>query len=79
MYKRQIKSRIKSMDGIFKKAKKKNIPITMEGIEEGIRDIAGVRVISVSYTHLDVYKRQSRDLLQKSLRRYQKRSRILLG
>ena len=25
-----IKSRIKSMDGIFKKAKKKNIPITME-------------------------------------------------
>ena len=35
-----IKSRIKSMDGIFKKAKKKNIPITMEGIEEGIRDIA---------------------------------------
>ena len=34
-----IKSRIKSMDGIFKKAKKKNIPITMEGIEEGIRDI----------------------------------------
>ena len=40
-----IKSRIKSMDGIFKKAKKKNIPITMEGIEEGIRDIAGVRVI----------------------------------
>ena len=27
-----IKSRIKSMDGIFKKAKKKNIPITMEGI-----------------------------------------------
>ena len=41
----RIKSRIKSMDGIFKKAKKKNIPITMEGIEEGIRDIAGVRVI----------------------------------
>ena len=40
-----IKSRIKSMDGIFKKAKKKNITITMEGIEEGIRDIAGVRVI----------------------------------
>ena len=40
-----IKSRIKSMDGIFKKAKKKNIPITMEGIEEGIRDIAGVRVV----------------------------------
>ena len=40
-----IKSRIKSMDGIFKKAKKKNIPITMEGIEEGIRDIAGVRVL----------------------------------
>ena len=39
---RVSKSRIKSMDGIFKKAKKKkNIPITMEGIEEGIRDIAG--------------------------------------
>ena len=49
-----IKSRIKSMDGIFKKAKKKNIPITMEGIEEGIRDIAGVRVIC-SFPE-DIYK-----------------------
>lgn len=29
----------------LRRQKKKNIPITMEGIEEGIRDIAGVRVI----------------------------------
>ena len=40
-----IKSRIKSIDGIIKKANKKGIPITMESIEKNIRDIAGIRVV----------------------------------
>lgn len=40
-----IKTRIKSTEGIIKKANKKKIPFTMQSIEENIRDIAGVRVI----------------------------------
>lgn len=40
-----IKTRVKSMDSLVKKIKRKNIPLTLTGIEEGIKDIAGVRVI----------------------------------
>ena len=40
-----IKSRVKSMESLIKKIRKKDIPITMEAIEENIKDIAGVRVI----------------------------------
>lgn len=40
-----IKSREKSMSGILKKLKKKNLPLTIETIEKEIHDIAGVRVI----------------------------------
>ena len=40
-----IKTRVKSMDSLVKKIKRKNIPLTLSGIEEGIKDIAGVCVI----------------------------------
>jgi putative GTP pyrophosphokinase len=40
-----IKTRVKSMESIVKKVKKKDIPLSIESIEENIRDIAGVRVI----------------------------------
>ena len=40
-----IKSRLKSLDGIVKKVRRKNIPLTMEAIEENINDIAGIRVV----------------------------------
>ncbi len=40
-----IKTRVKSIESIMKKIRKKNIPITLEAIEESIRDIAGVRVV----------------------------------
>lgn len=40
-----IKTRVKSIESIMKKIRKKNIPITLESIEESIRDIAGVRVV----------------------------------
>lgn len=40
-----IKTRVKSYDSILKKIRRKNIPITLEAMEENIRDIAGVRVI----------------------------------
>lgn len=40
-----IKTRIKSYDSILKKIRRKDVPMTLAGIEENIRDIAGVRVI----------------------------------
>ena len=40
-----IKSRIKSLESLAKKVRDKNIPLTMESIEENINDIAGIRVI----------------------------------
>lgn len=40
-----IKSRVKSMDSLLKKIRKKKIPLTLESIEENIWDIAGIRVI----------------------------------
>lgn len=40
-----VKSRLKSPKSTFDKMKRKNIPFTVEAIEENITDIAGVRVI----------------------------------
>ncbi|MBR3646712.1 MAG: GTP pyrophosphokinase family protein [Lachnospiraceae bacterium] len=40
-----IKSRIKSTNSLMKKIGRKNIPLTLESVEENIWDIAGVRVI----------------------------------
>ncbi len=40
-----IKSRLKSVEGIIEKTKRKNIPFDVLNIEQSISDIAGVRVI----------------------------------
>lgn len=40
-----IKSRVKDYDSIIRKLIRKNLPKTLESIEENINDIAGVRVI----------------------------------
>lgn len=40
-----IKTRVKSYESILKKIRRKDVPMTLAGIEENIRDIAGVRVI----------------------------------
>lgn len=40
-----IKTRVKSLDSIIKKVRRKNIPLTLEAIEQNINDIAGVRVV----------------------------------
>ena len=40
-----IKTRVKSIDGIVKKVHRKNIPLTLQSIEQNITDIAGVRVV----------------------------------
>ena len=40
-----IKSRVKSMESLIKKIRKKDIPLTLSSIEENIHDIAAGRVI----------------------------------
>lgn len=40
-----IKSRLKTMEGIVDKLNRKNLPISIDSLEENIYDIAGVRVI----------------------------------
>lgn len=40
-----IKTRVKSMESLMKKIRRKNVSLNMEDIEENIRDIAGVRVV----------------------------------
>ena len=49
-----IKSRVKTLKSIFKKMKKKNIPITIKNIYENLNDIAGIRVITPFEE--DIYK-----------------------
>ncbi|MGM9972041.1 MAG: GTP pyrophosphokinase family protein [Anaeroplasmataceae bacterium] len=49
-----IKSRVKSLESIVEKIKRKNIDISVNSIEDSIKDIAGVRVI-VNFPE-DVYK-----------------------
>jgi len=40
-----IKSRVKSLDSIIKKVRRKDIMLTLDAIEQNINDIAGIRVI----------------------------------
>lgn len=41
-----IKSRVKSTEGIIRKIRKKNLPLSLDSVEKNIRDIAGVRVVT---------------------------------
>ena len=49
-----IKTRVKSMESLLKKIRRKNIPLTIDAIKENIQDIAGVRVICAFQD--DIYK-----------------------
>jgi putative GTP pyrophosphokinase len=40
-----IKSRVKSLDSILRKLQKYNWPLTIDSVEENLRDVAGVRII----------------------------------
>lgn len=40
-----IKSRLKSYESIIKKLKDKDLPFSLEAVQENIRDVAGIRVI----------------------------------
>lgn len=40
-----IKSRVKTLDSIIRKLEKNHWPITIESVEENLKDVAGVRVV----------------------------------
>lgn len=40
-----IRSRVKSLDSIIRKLEKNHFPITIESVEENLKDVAGVRVV----------------------------------
>lgn len=40
-----IRSRLKSMDSILEKLRRKDLPLSVESVEENLNDVAGVRVI----------------------------------
>ena len=40
-----IRTRLKSMESIMDKLSRRNLPLTVQGIEENLNDVAGVRVI----------------------------------
>ncbi len=40
-----IKTRLKSVDSLMRKVRRKDIPLTLKSIEENIWDVAGVRII----------------------------------
>ena len=40
-----VNTRVKSAESIFKKTQKKNLPLSLEAIQENIKDIAGIRII----------------------------------
>ena len=61
-----IKTRVKSLDSIIKKVRRKNIPLTLESIEQNINDIAGVRVVCCYID--DVYDMEDMLLRQSDVR-----------
>jgi putative GTP pyrophosphokinase len=40
-----IKTRLKSVESIIEKMRSKNLPLTVEAVEENLHDVAGIRVI----------------------------------
>lgn len=40
-----VNTRVKSAESLFKKAQKKNLPLSLDIIQESIKDIAGIRII----------------------------------
>ena len=71
-----IKTRLKSPESILEKLQRRNLPITLESIEENLTDVAGVRIIcpfeediyTVSECLLsqdDVYLKESKDYIKR--------------
>ena len=69
-----IKSRLKSPESILEKLERKNLPVTVESIEENIYDIAGVRVIC-SFPS-DIYRLSEAFLMQDDIHLIQRKDYI---
>ena len=69
-----IKSRVKSIDSIVRKLEKRQLPITIESVEENLKDIAGVRVVC-SFVD-DIYKIEENFLAQEDVTLIQRKDYI---
>jgi putative GTP pyrophosphokinase len=69
-----IKSRVKSLDSIMRKLKKLQLPITIESVEENLKDVAGVRVVC-SFVD-DIYKIADSFLAQEDVTLIQRKDYI---
>lgn len=69
-----VKSRLKSVESIKDKLRRKNLPITCESIEKNINDVAGIRVICTFID--DVYMLADAFLSQDDITLIQKKDYI---
>ncbi len=69
-----IQCRIKSPKSIVEKLRRKNLPLTVESIEENLNDVAGIRVIC-SFPD-DIYKLANRLCSQDDIRLIEKKDYI---
>ncbi len=69
-----INTRLKSRDSIFNKLSRKNLPLSIESIEQNLSDIAGIRVVC-SYID-DIYKLVDSFLMQDDITLLEKKDYI---
>ena len=69
-----IKTRLKSPEGILEKLHRKNHPVTVDGIEQNLNDIAGVRVICAFPS--DIYQLEEAFLKQDDIRLVERKDYI---
>lgn len=70
-----IKTRLKSWDSLIKKMRSKNLPMTLESLEENISDVAGIRVIC-SFQE-DIYRLAESFLRQDDVKLIDKKDYII--
>lgn len=70
-----IKTRLKSWDSLIKKMRSKNLPMTLESLEENIYDVAGIRVIC-SFQE-DIYRLAESFLRQDDVKLIEKKDYII--
>lgn len=70
-----IKTRLKSWDSLIKKMRSKNLPMTLESLEENISDVAGIRVIC-SFQE-DIYRLAESFLRQDDVKLIEKKDYII--
>ncbi len=69
-----IKTRLKSWDSLLKKMRSKNLPMTLDSLEENISDVAGIRVIC-SFQE-DIYRLAESFLRQDDVKLIEKKDYI---